>query len=612
MSTIKFKNSNGEWEEITASRLTTPRTINGVPFDGSQSITIPAGSGVESYTELTNKPQINGVELGVFTSLDDLGIEPKRSINENYVTDNEKININTIPSKVDKIDGKGLSTNDFTNEYKGIVDTHPVDQNNPHKTSITNLEGFPVIPTNTKFLRDDKSFSEIIAGSGGYAANIYLTNTDSDISGYKKISYSVEPAEFELVTTATNQTVLVKSYLYDAGVGLTVLDSGPWDFYLRCKLDSVVNSNKIRVDVFKRDVSDVETVLFSATSDEITNTNYTQLHFQNIQQNISVIATDRIGVKLYFITTNTNPVSLSVTIGDGNASYFTTPLALRHSQLRLPNEDLNVQHMTANEKTKLSGIAAGAEVNVQSDWNVIDTNSDAFIKNKPIIPDISGKVDKVSSGQSLPIGINTLYDTLVKIGIDQNADITSLLANTSNALFNALASASKDTLVEIIKWLIENKIDTASTVNEWGVGVTLPGQKEVMGLLLKMIVSDGYSIVVPVFPQKTVVLTAAGQIQLLNDSYAGKYYVIKNAYLVARNLSGVTQYPTFSIGCNASYNDIAASQTLNTLANGVNAIALTPNASKALIEANANMVLNITTPLIGSGTFILVLEGMIC
>ena len=401
-----------------------------------------------------------------------------------------------VGNKVDKITGKGLSTNDFTNEYKGIVDTHPVDQNNPHKTSITNLEGFPVIPTNTKFLRDDKSFSEIIAGSGGYAANVYLTNTDSDISGYKKISYSVEPVEFELVTTATNQTVLVKSYLYDAGVGLTVLDSGPWDFYLRCKLNTVLNSNKIRVDVFKRDISNAETVLFSATSDEIINTNYTQLHFQNIQQNIHVIATDRIGVKLYFLTTNTNPVNLSVTIGDGNASYFTTPLALRHSQLRLPNEDLNVQHMTADEKTKLSGIAAGAEVNVQSDWNVIDTNSDAFIKNKPIIPDISGKVDKVSSGQSLPIGVSTLYDTLVKIGINSNSAIETLLANTGNTLFDALANTDKDTLIEVIKWLIINKNDNKLTmnkiwiggssnkpfendiVNEWGVGVTLQGRKK--------------------------------------------------------------------------------------------------------------------------------------
>lgn len=38
---------------------------------------------------------------------------------------------------------------------------------------------------------------------------------------------------------------------------------------------------------------------------------------------------------------------------------------------------------TATEKTKLSGIASGAEVNVQSDWNVTDSTSDAFIKNKP-------------------------------------------------------------------------------------------------------------------------------------------------------------------------------------------------------------------------------------
>ena len=36
---------------------------------------------------------------------------------------------------------------------------------------------------------------------------------------------------------------------------------------------------------------------------------------------------------------------------------------------------------TSQEKTKLSGIEAGAEVNVQSDWNAV--SGDAFIKNKP-------------------------------------------------------------------------------------------------------------------------------------------------------------------------------------------------------------------------------------
>ena len=40
---------------------------------------------------------------------------------------------------------------------------------------------------------------------------------------------------------------------------------------------------------------------------------------------------------------------------------------------------------TAADETKLDGIAAGAEVNEQADWNVIDNQSDAFIRNKPNI-----------------------------------------------------------------------------------------------------------------------------------------------------------------------------------------------------------------------------------
>ena len=40
---------------------------------------------------------------------------------------------------------------------------------------------------------------------------------------------------------------------------------------------------------------------------------------------------------------------------------------------------------TATEKTKLSGIATGAEVNVQANWNESNSSSDAYIQNKPNI-----------------------------------------------------------------------------------------------------------------------------------------------------------------------------------------------------------------------------------
>ena len=39
--------------------------------------------------------------------------------------------------------------------------------------------------------------------------------------------------------------------------------------------------------------------------------------------------------------------------------------------------------MSSEDKFKLNGIAAGAEVNVQADWSVTDTTSDAYIANKP-------------------------------------------------------------------------------------------------------------------------------------------------------------------------------------------------------------------------------------
>lgn len=50
--------------------------------------------------------------------------------------------------------------------------------------------------------------------------------------------------------------------------------------------------------------------------------------------------------------------------------------------------------MSSTDKTKLDGIASGAEENVQSDWSQSDNTADDYIKNKPTIPmlpfDITG------------------------------------------------------------------------------------------------------------------------------------------------------------------------------------------------------------------------------
>ena len=50
---------------------------------------------------------------------------------------------------------------------------------------------------------------------------------------------------------------------------------------------------------------------------------------------------------------------------------------------KVTGKQLSTEDYTTAEKTKLSGIAARAEVNVQSDWTQTNTSADDYIKNKP-------------------------------------------------------------------------------------------------------------------------------------------------------------------------------------------------------------------------------------
>ena len=65
---------------------------------------------------------------------------------------------------------------------------------------------------------------------------------------------------------------------------------------------------------------------------------------------------------------------------------------------------------TSAEKSKLSGIESGAEVNVQSNWNETDSTADAYIANKPDIDSLKVLVVTLSAFSSLPA---TFYETAV-------------------------------------------------------------------------------------------------------------------------------------------------------------------------------------------------------
>jgi hypothetical protein len=60
--------------------------------------------------------------------------------------------------------------------------------------------------------------------------------------------------------------------------------------------------------------------------------------------------------------------------------------------------------ITTAQTTKLAGIAEGAEVNVQADWNQVINTADDYIKNKPTIPAAAdGSETKVTAGTNVTV-----------------------------------------------------------------------------------------------------------------------------------------------------------------------------------------------------------------
>lgn len=84
--------------------------------------------------------------------------------------------------------------------------------------------------------------------------------------------------------------------------------------------------------------------------------------------------------------------------------------------------------MSKDDKAKLDKIAPSAEVNMQSDWSVTDSTSDAFIKNKPTIPT---KTSQLSNDSNFAYQ-NGEYTAIT--GMKVYSAVNSSSAETSNTL----------------------------------------------------------------------------------------------------------------------------------------------------------------------------------
>jgi hypothetical protein len=91
----------------------------------------------------------------------------------------------------------------------------------------------------------------------------------------------------------------------------------------------------------------------------------------------------------------------------------------------VPGKGLSANDFTNTLKTKLDGIEAGAEVNVNADWNAI--SGDAQILNKPTIPSVAGLVPY--TGATADVNLGTFHLDAAKGTFTHNGSTDTLTAN---------------------------------------------------------------------------------------------------------------------------------------------------------------------------------------
>ena len=361
--------------------------ISGI-VDNTNYIDDGGGGTGGNYNDLENKPSINGVTLSGNKTTSDLGIsQPTKTsqltndsnfvVDANYVhTDNnftnallsklngieddanvnliEKITVNgveqTISSKTVALTVMTNAVNDLVNYYtksetytktevNGLISAIP-------KFAIEVVNSLPTtdISTTTIYLLRNSETT----GSDLFEEYIYVNNA-WELLGAQTIDLS------DYVTTSDLNTALA-SYVTSTSLATTLLGyvtTTTWN-----TLGAVATSNSYNDLDDKPTIPTVNNATLTIQKNGTTVQTFTANASSNVTANITV------------------PTVTSDLTNDSNFV-----------------EDANYVHtdnnFTTTLKNKLDGIQAGAEVNVQADWDETDNTSDAYIKGKPNIPTVN-------------------------------------------------------------------------------------------------------------------------------------------------------------------------------------------------------------------------------
>lgn len=323
---------------------------------------------LEQIAESVGNKQDSISDLATIRSNAAKGATALQSVPSEYVTETELANkgyattsaMNTaLDKKVDAVSGKQLSTEDFTtalkNKLNGLSNYDDTAVNNAINGLQTQINTLVSGDANTAI----ESFNEIIAFLDG------VTDTQT----LEGIIASIEQQ------IATKQDVITDLATIRSGAakGATALQSHQ-DISGKLDKTEAASTYLSKTDAASTYLGKTAKATDATKADSATKAT------QDASGNV--------------ITTT---YATKAELNDGLAGKVST----------VSGKGLSTNDYTTNEKNKLAGIAAGAEVNVQSNWTETDTSSDAYIKNKPSLATVatSGSYNDLSNKPTIPSAV---------------------------------------------------------------------------------------------------------------------------------------------------------------------------------------------------------------
>lgn len=420
--------------------------------DGIPTLISDGGQGVDDYNELENKPSINGHELVGDSSLEDLGVDEAISdALEDYTPTSE---LAEVALSGDYNDLSNTPTIPVVNDATLTITRNNVSAGTFTANSATDTSINIAVPTATSDLTNDSGF---ITNTVNNLVN-YYTKAETDIA------IGVETSNRENADQGLQEQIDALASASD------VVDVVGTYAELQAYDTSHLNDNDIikvltdethddAISYYRWDDTNDTFVYIGSqgpfyTKSETDATFVPQTRTVNnkaLSSNITLTAADVGALPDSTVIPTVNNATLTIQKNGATVQTFTANQATNATaNITVPTKtsdltndsdfpvDANYVHTDNNyttaDKNKLAGIAAGAEVNVQSDWNESDNSSDAYIKNKPSIPDSTS--DLVNDSGFITNSVNNLTNYYKKSETYTKTEVDGLIPTKTSDLTN--------------------------------------------------------------------------------------------------------------------------------------------------------------------------------